>query len=140
MKSIKILVVGINAVTGKTTSQSVGTIVHGAHGIGNHFTGHPFSFSGDDSRNCTSGRDSYLTFNLHTAKPSFQSNKKRRSFSRQNNSVKKMNAFAHMTYLYSISILLSIIFCSKKFPQKFVDKKLRQVYYHIHKGNGVFNA
>ena len=65
MQCIEILIFRINAVTGKTAAESVGTVMHRLHGIGDYLAGHSVSIMGDDSGNCTSGGDSYLAFHFH---------------------------------------------------------------------------
>ena len=59
------LIFRINAITGKTTAKSVGTVMHRLHSVINHLAGHSVSFFGNDSCNCTSGGDSYPTFYFH---------------------------------------------------------------------------
>ena len=65
MERIQFLILGINAVTGKTAAQSVGTIVHGLHGIGNRPAGHSVALTGNDGSDGASGGDSYLAFQFH---------------------------------------------------------------------------
>ena len=62
VERVKITVVGVDAVGGKAAAETVGTVVHRLHCIGNLFAGHSVSFFGNDSCYCTSRGDSYFSF------------------------------------------------------------------------------
>ena len=63
------------AVTGETAAKSVGTVVHRLHSIVNHLAGHFVSFFGNNSCDCTSGRDSDLAFDFHIDSHPFSKDK-----------------------------------------------------------------
>ena len=66
MQRIKLLIFRVYAITGETSAESVGAVMHRLHGICDHLAGHSLSFPGDHRCNGASGGDPYLTFNFHS--------------------------------------------------------------------------
>ena len=65
MKSIEILVFGIDAVSGKASAEAVGTNVHRLHGLGDKIAGHLFTILGDNGSDGAAGGNANLSFFFH---------------------------------------------------------------------------
>ena len=78
MQRIEIFILGIDSVSCESSAQSVGTVVHRSHRIGDFLAGHFISFSGDNGGDSAAGGDSYLTFYFHIVSFPFREIEKRK--------------------------------------------------------------
>ena len=67
---------GVDAVAGKASAQTVGTVVHGLHALDDGLTVHPLAFPGDHGGDGAAGGNPDLSFQLFHVRSAFRGMKK----------------------------------------------------------------